>query len=63
VGGTLATLVADKNRAIAEEDYDKREFGIKDIGKWIVGEEDLFKSIFKQHAETVQNIIKEKAVA
>ena len=47
----------------AGDKYDKREFGIKDIGKWIVGEEDLFKSIFKQHAETVQNIIKEKAVA
>jgi hypothetical protein len=47
----------------AGEAYDKREFGIKDIGKWIVGEEDLFKSIFKQHEETIQNIIKEKAVA
>jgi len=47
----------------AGEAYDKREFSIRDIGKWIKGEEDLFKSIFKQHAETVQNIIKEKAVA
>jgi hypothetical protein len=47
----------------AGEAYDKREFGIKDIGKWIVGEEDLFKSIFKQHEETIQDIIKEKAVA
>jgi len=47
----------------AGDKYDKREFGITDIGKWIVGEEDLFKEIFKQHAETVQNIIKEKAVA
>lgn len=43
--------------------YDTREFSITDIGKWIKGEEDLFKSIFKQHAETVKNIIKEKAVA
>jgi hypothetical protein len=47
----------------AGEAYDKREFSITDIGKWIKGEEDLFKSIFKQHAETVQNIIQEKAVA
>jgi hypothetical protein len=47
----------------AGEAYDKREFAIKDIGKWIVGEEDLFKEIFKQHEETIQNIIKEKAVA
>ena len=47
----------------AGEAYDKREFGIKDIGKWIVGEEDLFKKIFKQHEETIQDIIKEKAVA
>jgi hypothetical protein len=47
----------------AGEAYDKREFGIKDIGKWIVGEEDLFKEIFKQHEQTIQNIIKEKAVA
>jgi hypothetical protein len=47
----------------AGDKYDKREFGIKDIGKWIVGEEDLFKSIFKQHAKTVQSIIQEKAVA
>ena len=43
----------------AGDKYDKREFGIKDIGKWIVGEEDLFKSIFKQHEETIQNITKE----
>ncbi len=47
----------------AGDRYDKREFGIKDIGKWIVGEEELFKSIFRQHAQTVENIIKEKAVA
>ena len=47
----------------AGDRYDKREFSIKDIGKWIVGEEELFKSIFKQHAQTVENIIKEKAVA
>jgi hypothetical protein len=47
----------------AGEAYDKREFSITDIGKYIKGEEDLFKSIFKQHAETVQNIIQEKAVA
>jgi hypothetical protein len=47
----------------AGEAYDRREFGIKDIGKWIVGEEDLFKKIFKQHEETIQNIIKEKALA
>jgi hypothetical protein len=47
----------------AGDKYDKREFGIKDIGKWIVGEEDLFKSIFKQHEETIQSIIKDKAVA
>jgi len=47
----------------AGDAWDKREFGIKDIGKWIVGEEDTFKKIFKQHAETIQDIIKEKAVA
>ncbi len=47
----------------AGEAYDKREFSITDIGKYIKGEEDLFKSIFKQHSETVQNIIQEKAVA
>jgi hypothetical protein len=47
----------------AGEVYDKREFSITDIGKYIKGEEDLLKSIFKQHAETVQNIIQEKAVA
>ena len=47
----------------AGEAYDTREFGIKDIGKYIKGEEDLFKSIFKQHEQTVQSIIKEKAVA
>ncbi len=41
----------------AGDRYDKREFSIKDIGKWIVGEEDLFKEIFAQHAKTVQNII------
>jgi hypothetical protein len=47
----------------AGEAYDSREFSITDIGKWIKGEEDLFKSIFKQHAKTVQSIIQEKAVA
>jgi hypothetical protein len=47
----------------AGEAYDKREFSLSDIGKYIVGEEETFKSIFKQHAETVQSIIQEKAVA
>ena len=47
----------------AGEAYDQREFKIGDIGKYIVGEEDVFKQIFKQHAETIQDIIKEKAVA
>ena len=47
----------------AGEKYDKREFSLSDIGKYIVGEEETFKSIFKQHAQTIQNIIKEKAVA
>jgi hypothetical protein len=47
----------------AGDKYDKREFSIKDVGKWIVGAEDIFQKIFKQHAETIQNIIKEKAVA
>jgi hypothetical protein len=46
----------------AGDKYDKREFSISDIGKWIKGEEDVFKQIFKQHAQTVQDIIKEKAV-
>jgi hypothetical protein len=44
----------------AGQAYDKREFSIKDIGKYIVGEEDTFQKIFKQHAETIQGIIKEK---
>ena len=47
----------------AGEAYDSREFSITDIGKWIKGEEETFKSIFKQHAKTVQSIIQEKAVA
>jgi hypothetical protein len=47
----------------AGDKYDKREFSIKDIGKYIVGEESTFQKIFKQHAETIQNIVKEKAVA
>jgi hypothetical protein len=47
----------------AGDKYDNREFSITDIGKWIKGEEDVFKKIFKQHAQTIQDIIKEKAVA
>jgi len=47
----------------AGEKYDKREFSLSDIGKYIVGEEETFKSIFKQHAKTVQSVIQEKAVA
>jgi hypothetical protein len=47
----------------AGDKYDKREFSIKDVGKWIVGEEHTFQKIFKQHAQTIQDIIKEKAVA
>ena len=47
----------------AGDKYDKREFSLSDIGKYIVGEEETFKSIFKQHAETIQSIVKEKAVA
>ncbi len=47
----------------AGDRYDKREFSVKDVGKWIVGEEDTFQRIFKQHAQTIQNIIQEKAVA
>lgn len=47
----------------AGQAYDHRNFSIDDIGKWIVGEEDTFKEMFKQHAETIQNILQEKAVA
>ena len=47
----------------AGDKYDKREFSLSDIGKYIVGEEETFKSIFKQHAKTVQSIVQEKAVA
>jgi hypothetical protein len=47
----------------AGEAYDKREFSITDIGKWIKGEEDLFKSMFEQHNETIQNILQAKVGA
>jgi hypothetical protein len=47
----------------AGEAYDHRNFSLTDIGKWIKGEEDLFKSIFKQHEQTVQSIVQEKTVA
>ena len=47
----------------AGEAYDHRNFSLSDIGKWIKGEEDLFKSIFKQHEQTVQSIVQEKTVA
>jgi hypothetical protein len=47
----------------AGDKYDKREFSITDIGRWIVGDKELFQEIFKQHAQTIQDIIKEKAVA
>jgi len=47
----------------AGDKYDNREFSITDIGRWIVGDKQLFQEIFKQHAQTIQDIIKEKAVA
>jgi hypothetical protein len=43
--------------------YDKREFNIGHIGKYIVGAEDTFKEIFKKHAEAIESKIKEQAAA
>ena len=45
------------------EAYDKREFSITDIGKYIVGAEDTFKEMFKKHAEAIDIKIKEQVVA
>ena len=47
----------------AGQAFNHRHFSITDIGKWIVGEEDTFKEMFKQHAITIENILQEKAVA
>lgn len=48
----------------AGQQYDKRSFNIKDIGRsWMLGEKDLFRQIFKQHNETIQNILQAKVGA
>ena len=38
----------------AGEKYDKREFSIGDIGKWITGQDDVLKSIFLKHNRTIE---------
>ena len=47
----------------AGEKYDKREFGINNIGRDIVGQDEVIKAVFKQHEETVQNIVQGKEAA
>jgi hypothetical protein len=47
----------------AGEKYDKREFSIRDIGKYIVGQDEVIKEVFKQHEQTVQNIVQGKEAA
>jgi hypothetical protein len=38
----------------AGEKYDKREFSLSDIGKYIVGQEDTLKSVFLKHNRTIE---------
>jgi len=38
----------------AGEKYDKREFRLSDIGKYIVGQEDTLKSVFLKHNRTIE---------
>lgn len=38
----------------AGEKYDKREFSLRDIGKWITGQDDLLKSVFLKHNRTIE---------
>lgn len=38
----------------AGEKYDKREFSLSDIGKYIVGQEDVLKSVFLKHNRTIE---------
>jgi len=47
----------------AGEKYDKREFSIRDIGKYIVGQDEVIKAVFKKHEETIQNIVQGKEAA
>ena len=43
----------------AGEKYNKRTFSASDIGKYIVGEEETFRKIFKQYYKTAENVVKE----
>jgi hypothetical protein len=47
----------------AGESYNTRQFSIEDIGKYVVGQDEVIKAVFKQHEETVQGIIQGKEAA
>jgi hypothetical protein len=43
----------------AGEKYQKRSFNGSDIGKYIVGEEETFREMFKQYYKTAEKVVKE----
>jgi hypothetical protein len=47
----------------AGEKYHKRTFNPNDIGKYILGEEDTFREMWKQYYKTAEKVVQEKAVA
>ena len=47
----------------AGEKYGKRTFNASDIGKYIVGEEETFREVFKKYYRTAEKVVKEQAVA